>query len=188
MILIEIVGALLGFLYVLLEIKQKRLMWIVGAVSALFYIAIFLKSSLFASMILQLWYLGASFYGWIKWGRSTNHQSEEGVIVQMSSRRVIISLALSIVGVALTWALLKFFSNHPQPLADAFITSFSLLATYWVAHKFIYHWYIWIGVDLVAAILYLSQGLLPTALLYLIYCAIAVVGVLHWRKFKVLFE
>jgi nicotinamide riboside transporter PnuC len=37
-------------------------------------------------------------------------------------------------------------------------------------------------IDLVAAVLYLSQGLYPTALLFLLYAALAVRGYRAWRQ------
>ena len=37
----EVIGAVAGFLYVILEIRQKKAMWIVGGISALFYILLF---------------------------------------------------------------------------------------------------------------------------------------------------
>ena len=51
---IEIVGAITGFAYVNLEIRQKRAMWIVGALSALMYIIVFYMASLNAAALLQL--------------------------------------------------------------------------------------------------------------------------------------
>lgn len=186
--IIEIAGASLGFLFVLLEIRQHKMMWIVGGASALLYMALFYNSSLFASMALQLWYLGASFYGWFKWKKSFSSNEDERVTVEISRRRLLLSSIIAIIGIGVVWLFLKQFSEDPQPLVDALIASLSLLATYWVAHKFIYNWYLWIVVDLIAAVFYYSQGLLLTSLLYLLYSALAIVGLLHWRSFKVRFE
>ena len=82
------------------------------------------------------------------------------------------------------WYILAEFSSDPMPLLDAFIASISMLATYWVANRFIEHWILWIVVDILAVYMYLSQGLYATVLLYMAYTVSAVVGLYHWRKYK----
>ena len=47
----EVIGAVAGFLYVILEIRQKKAMWIVGGISALFYILLFFNASLSAVLL-----------------------------------------------------------------------------------------------------------------------------------------
>lgn len=181
----EIFGALSGFLYVVLEIKQNKYMWIVGGISALVYTIIFLNSALFASMGLQMWYVGASLYGWIMWRRqSESAGSEEPMTMQMSRRKIIFSSVVAFLGFFLLWYILAEFSSDPMPFLDAFIASVSMLATYWVANRFIQHWILWIVVDLLAAYMYLSQGLYATVFLYAVYTVSAIVGLYHWRKYK----
>lgn len=181
----EIFGALSGFLYVFLEIKQNRYMWIVGGVSALVYTIIFLNSALFASMGLQMWYVGASLYGWVKWrNQSQNIGSDEPLVAVLNKQKAIWSSILSLLGFFLLWFVLSRFSTDPMPGIDAFIASLSMLATYWVANKFIQHWMLWIVIDLFAAYMYFTQGLYITVLLYIAYTLAAVAGLYHWRKFR----
>lgn len=181
----EIFGALSGFLYVILEIKQNKYMWIVGGVSALVYTIIFLNSALFASMGLQMWYVGASLYGWIMWRRqSKSVGSEEPMTMRLSKRKAIYSSIVALFSFFILWYILAEFSSDPMPLLDAFIASISMLATYWVANRFIEHWILWIVVDILAVYMYLSQGLYATVLLYMAYTVSAIVGLYHWRKYK----
>ena len=63
-----------------------------------------------------------------------------------------------------------------MPYADAAIAWASVLTTWLVARKLIENWLYWIAIDLVAAALYWSQGLHATAVLYLLYAALAVRG------------
>ena len=79
----EIFGAVTGVIYVLLEIKQKRAMWIVGAVSALFYTLIFLNANLFAAMGLQIYFLFASAYGWWMWSRKNSKEEISEPIIEI---------------------------------------------------------------------------------------------------------
>ncbi len=180
----EVFGAATGLLYVILEIRQKRSMWIVGAISALIYMAVFFTSALYAAMGLQVYYLVVSVYGWQKWGiKSPDENSNREVVVGMKYNLLLISSLVSLVCYfGLTWVL-ENYTGDPNPRLDAFITTISMLATYWVTKKHIEHWFLWIIADALAVFLYIQQGLYATTALYVIYIAAAVAGYLHWRKF-----
>ncbi len=181
---IEIFGAATGLLYVVLEIKQKRWMWIVGAVSALIYMIVFFSSALYAAMGLQVYYLVVSVYGWKKWGgESSQENSSREAVVRMKYKFMSISFLVSLVCyVILVW-ILENYTEDPNPQLDALIAIISMLATYWVTRKHIQHWVLWIIADALAVFLYTQQGLYATTVLYVIYIVAAVVGYLHWRKF-----
>lgn len=181
----EIIGAAAGFLYVILEIRQKKTMWIVGGVSAIFYIALFFDASLYAAAALQLYYLWASFYGWFVWRKQSKSEGDDHpIVVNMPVKKVIISSMLALIGFFLVWYLLARFSSDPMPVSDASIAAISMLATYWVANRFIYHWLLWIVADIIAVYMYLTQELYATTGLYIIYTIAAIVGYIHWRKFR----
>ncbi len=181
----EIFGAVAGIIYVILEIKQKKLMWIVGAVSALFYTLIFLNANLFAAMGLQIYFLFASIYGLWMWSKkNSKEQISEPIVVKLSIKRAAISTALALAGFLLLWYILKNYSSDPMPATDAMIASLSMLATYWVTNRFIQHWHLWIAANVLAIYMYFSQGLYATTALYLIYIIAAIAGIFHWRKFR----
>lgn len=181
----EVFGALSGFLYVILEIRQNKYMWIVGGISALVYTVIFLNSALFASMGLQIWYVGASFYGWVMWRRQSEEAgSQEPMVMKLNKGKAIYSSIIALLGFFFLWFVLAKYSTDPMPGIDAFIASLSMLATYWVANRFTQHWMLWIVADLFAIYMYLSQELYATALLYVVFTLAAVAGLYHWRKFR----
>ncbi|MFA5769823.1 MAG: nicotinamide riboside transporter PnuC [Bacteroidales bacterium] len=76
-LILEIFGTVTGLLYVWLEIKHRRSMWIVGIVMSVCYIVVFGVEALYASMSLYVYYLGMSLYGWFKWGKKK--QQQEGL-------------------------------------------------------------------------------------------------------------
>ena len=186
---IEITGAISGFIYVVLEIRQKRAMWIVGALSALMYIIVFYSSSLHAAALLQIYYLIVSVYGWKRWGGGGDSSDNSGmnlnVTVKLPFKRAVYSIIAAFAGFIFVHYLLSNFSEDPYPYLDAFVAVLSMLATWWVSGKYIENWILWIIADLAAAILFFWQGLYATAILYVVYMIAAVVGFLHWRKFPV---
>ncbi len=68
------------------------------------------------------------------------------------------------------------------PFLDALTTSMSLAAQYMLTRKLIENWYLWIAVDMVYIGLYTSRALPLTAVLYAIFLAMCVVGLLEWRR------
>jgi nicotinamide mononucleotide transporter len=65
---------------------------------------------------------------------------------------------------------------------DSFITSLSIIATWMLARKIYEHWLLWIVVNSVAAVLFLSRGLYPTVILYVVYGIMSFVGLTAWKK------
>ena len=51
---IEYFGFITGLLYLYWEIRQNNLMWVVGILSAMAYIAVFAQSGLYAAMSFQV--------------------------------------------------------------------------------------------------------------------------------------
>ena len=187
-IIVEIFGALTGLLYVYLEIKQRRWMWIVGGISAIVYIYVFLVAGLYAMMAFQFYYVVISLYGWRQWGRSdTNRKggSESMQITVTMPRKVaIISGVVIFTATLLFWQLLGKIDSDPMPFADALVVVLSMVATYWVSKKYIEHWILWIFANTLSIYIYLLQQLYATMVLYIIFVIAAIVGFCEWRKFR----
>ena len=60
---IEIIGAVIGLIYLYLEYKASVYLWPVGVIMPLFYIYIFFFSKFYADMGINVYYLFASIYG-----------------------------------------------------------------------------------------------------------------------------
>lgn len=82
----------------------------------------------------------------------------------------------------LMWYVLSRYTDSPVPEWDSFITSLSIVATWMLARKIYEHWYLWIIVNLVSSILFITRGLYPTVILYVIYCVMSFSGLREWKK------
>ena len=80
------------------------------------------------------------------------------------------------------WLVLSKLTDSPVPEWDAFITSLSVVATWMLARKIYEHWYLWIIVNFVSAVLFMSRGLYPTVILYLVYGVMSFAGLIAWKK------
>ena len=67
MVWLEYFGVITGLLYLFLEIKQHKAMWVVGFLTSLVYVFVFLSAKIYADMGLQTYYVGISIYGFYQW-------------------------------------------------------------------------------------------------------------------------
>ena len=116
-------------------------------------------------------------------GPGVGSSESESLTVTRINRNTIISLSIVFILLFSTmWSLLDHFTDSPVPGWDSFITSLSVIATWMLARKIIEHWYLWMIVNAVAMILFLSRGLYPTAILYAVYFVMSFIGLKEWKK------
>jgi len=180
--LLEIAGVIFSLLYLWLSIRRNILLWPVGILSALLYIIVFYRSAFYADMSLNVYYFFISIYGWITWSAKNTEQKPGLRIRQTGSRLWILLSGISLVLFLAGGFILEKYTDSPVPYWDAFTTALSITATWMLTRKLIEHWLLWVIVDLVSLALYIYRGLYPTALLFLIYTIMAVVGYLEWKK------
>jgi nicotinamide mononucleotide transporter len=68
------------------------------------------------------------------------------------------------------------------PYPDAFTTAASLVAQWLLTRKKLDTWTFWIAVDVVAVGVYLRKELYVTAFLYGVFLAMAITGLIAWRR------
>lgn len=180
---IELLGAVLGFIYIFFSIRQSILTWPVGLLTSVLYVWVFFISKLYADMGLQLYYVFISIYGWYEW--LSGKQQNKSAGLKISSVNLRLGLWLAMTGLAIflvIWFILSRFTDSPVPMADAFATALSIVATWMLARKILEHWLVWIFVDAFSVGLFLYKNLLPTVILFVVYTVMAVVGYIEWRK------
>jgi nicotinamide mononucleotide transporter len=181
---IELIGVATSLVYLYFSVRQIIWLWPFGILSSALFIWIFFASKFYADMGLQVYYLAISIYGWIYWRRGgMRDETGRELMVSRISRRmtVLLSGIMMILFIGIVFVL-KFLTDSDVPWGDGFTTAASIVATWMLARKILEHWLVWIVVDLVAAALYFYKGLHPSAGLYMIYAAIAVLGFYKWKR------
>ena len=77
---------------------------------------------------------------------------------------------------------LESYTDSKLPYLDSFAALSSIVTTVMVARKILENWLYWIAIDAVSIYLYLSQDLYQTAILFVLYMLLAVMGYYEWRK------
>lgn len=199
-LILEIFGTVTGLLYVWLEIKHRRSMWIVGIVMSVCYIVVFGVEALYASMGLYVYYLGMSLYGWFKWGAQPQQKqpqqqqqqqlqpdpnpdpNQERKPVHIDVSTAWVAAGLLAVGFGGVWAVLRFLTDHPAPAMDAAITILNMVATWLLTRSIVEQWLLLVVANILAIILYAHTGLWFTTGLYLVYLGASVIGYINWRR------
>ena len=179
---IEVVGACLSFLYLILEVRQNWIMWIVGIFSSAFYIYIFLDAHLFANMGMNVYYTIMSVYGLYCWKFAKSKEGEKNEFHFISKNLAIRLSFITLLIFGLIYFILLRFPESEVPIADTLVASLSIVATWMTAKKIVECWYPWIFVNFFAIGLYAYQGLYPTAILFVFYGILSIVGLINWRK------
>lgn len=186
---IEITGAILSLIYLSLSIQQKVSLWFFGIVSSLFYIVIFFQSKLYADMSLQFYYVIISIYGWINWKKGLDENGEELSTNQLSKGLFLYLVIFTALLYIVYYLILSKFTDSTVPKIDSLVGALSVVGTWMLARKLIENWLVWIVVDAICIGLYIYKGLYPTAILFITYTLMAVVGYWEWkRNLKMLFE
>ena len=180
---IEVFGVVTGILYVILEVRQYRLLWPLGIATSATYIYVFFTGKFYADMGLQVYYVLISIYGWYYWSRGGERNARDELPVTRVTRRVAILLAAVF---AVTWAglwlVLDRYTDSPVPVGDSFTTALAVVATWMLTRKILEQWYLWMVANVVSILLYLYKGLYPTVILYAVYSGMSVYGYLEWKK------
>jgi nicotinamide mononucleotide transporter len=180
---IELLGAILGIIYVFFSIRQNILTWPVGLLTSVLYVWVFFDSKLYADMGLQMYYVAISIYGWYEWLRgNSSNKSEPLKVIRLTGHLALILASVSFVLFFLMWFILKNYTDSPVPFADSLATSLSIVATWMLARKILEHWLVWIFVDAFSIGLFWYKDLLPTVILFIVYTGMAVVGFIEWKK------
>lgn len=181
---LDILGTVIGLVYVYQEYKASIWLWITGIVMPVVYMFVYLDAGLYADFGIQVYYAVAAVYGLIVWkfGKKRGQQDDNMPITHV--RRKI--AAASVVLFAVAWAAIYFvlvrFTNSNVPVLDSFGNALSIVGLWWLARKYVEQWYVWIVVDAELAALYVYKDIPFTAGLYALYVVIAIAGYFKWRR------
>ena len=177
----EWIATALGIACVALAARRSIWTFPTAIVSvALLGIVVF-RARLYSDALLQLFFAAANLYGWINWRRARAHSGD--IPVHMLDTR---ARARWLGGITLCWlgwgSAMHVLTDAALPWWDAGIAAASVAAQLLMARRAIENWWLWIAVDLASVPLYLAKGLYPFAGLYLVYLALAVWGLIDWRR------
>lgn len=179
---VEIAGAVLGLIFLYLEIKENVWLWPVGLISSIFYVLVFFSAKLYAEMGLQVYYVAISIYGWYKWLRGKDASHHQLPIVRITATLAVkVALAIVLFYIVVAY-LLVCHSDSLVPYLDSVTASLSIVATWMLAKKILEQWWLWVIANFVSLCLLWWKGLYPSVVLYFFLTVMSVVGYFTWKK------
>jgi len=194
----EIIGNGFGLASALLGMWRKVAAWPVGIVGNVLLFTVFVgtaiggpfdtpqKLDLWGQAGRQIFFIIVSVYGWVRWYQYRKAHAGEGVGVRpkWAGARGRLQLLVGAAVLTLVFYFVLQALGSWGPLADAWILTGSILATYGMARGWVEFWLIWIAVDLVGVPLLLVAGYYPSAIMYIVYGGFCVVGFMTWLRIE----
>ena len=177
----EIAAVLLALIYLVLAIRENIACWLAAILSTSIYIVLMYQAGLYMESALQLFYIAMAVYGWYNWQRGVGPENKLLVSSWPLNRHVVPFVLILLLTLASGFALSRY-SDAAMPYIDSFTTWAAIVTTWMVAKKIIQNWHYWFVIDSVSVYLYVSRGLWLTALLFVLYLVLIVIGYRAWRK------
>lgn len=191
---LELIGSLAGGVAVWLAARTSLWSWPLGILNVVLFFFLFYQSELYPDMFLQIYYLVTNVVGWWRWANP--HTGEEDLkkelrVSLMTRSQIILSLSVAVFGTISLgmfasrlheWFPSVFSLPSAAPFQDSFITVVSIMAQYYMMHKKVECWIMWLLVDILATYVYFNRDLLVGSLLYFIFCGLAIFALWNWTR------
>jgi nicotinamide mononucleotide transporter len=174
----ECFGFMTGIICVWLTARRNILNFPFGIANAALLLLLFLDARLFADAGLQIMFIALGVRGWWQWSRHGELPPLPVTSADLSS--IVRHVAAGVAMTALLFGILAY-AKGSVPLFDALITAMSVVAQWLLNRKVIQNWYWWIAVDVISIPVYIHKDLYLIALLYGVFLAICVHGLMSWR-------
>src|SRR5687768_2347421 len=191
---LEFFGTLAGAIAVWLSAKANIWSWPIGIVNVVLFFFLFYHVPLYPDMFLQVFFFVTNLMGWWRWANpkpGEEDRKNELMVSYMDRRQFGFIMLIGVLGTYVfgTFAknLHEFFPTifslpSAFPYADSFVTVMSIVTTFLMIQKKVECWIIWIIVDVIATYLYFAKGIKFVGIEYLIFCFIALFGLLNWAR------
>ena len=177
----EIVAAILAIAYLILAMLEDIRWWVAWIISSLMYFFVMYSANLYMEALLQIFYIFIGLYGLYQW-RFKADKKDALKITTWSVKNHLIVIGALVFLTSLSGYVLMIYTAAASPFIDAFTTWGAIAASYLVAKKILENWFYWFVIDFVSVFLFISRELYPTALLFIVYLVLVVIGYSAWRK------
>lgn len=191
--IIEWIVVAFGISEVLLAKRNNIWLYPTGIVSILLGMFLLFRANLYAEIVLNVYYLIMSVYGWVIWKTRENHHHKE--VSWSTKTELILAILISVVGFGIFYfALIHlpehfvlngtdiYFTKSDVPFADAFVSAFAWAGMWLLARRRIENW-IFLNISNIVAVPLLFHKKLPLmACLTVFLFIVAIFGFIDWKK------
>ena len=198
LIYFEAIAVVFGLLSVYFSIRQNIWVYPTGIISTVLFIYIMYVFGLLGDMLINVYYTVMSVYGWILWARYSQDQIHVDVKKASKKDWQIGGLLFfgSLIFVGLVYYFKPYIDNQFSMdgvvlgmyhldwanYTDIATTSLFLVGMFFMAKRNIENWIFWIVADFICIPMMLYKGLGITAIQYIIFTVMAIIGYIEWKK------
>lgn len=168
---IENLAVLTSYICTLLVVFEKRINFLFAIVSTILFTLVFIEQKLFSSAILNVFFLFISIYGIYSWKHSK---------IDTKLNLIPIFFIITIVTI-IPYYYLMIYLNSSNTILDEAILFLSIFANLLMIKKVIWHWLIWIIVNIISIYVYYKSGLYVVAIQYMYFLINAFLGLYIWK-------
>lgn len=187
----EVVGNAFGLASAIFGMRRRVWAWPVGIVGNVLLFTVYVSGifdrpqehDLWGQAGRQVFFLLVSIYGWVRWqqARRRGGAGDGGAIrPRWATAHELRTMLVAAAVMMLVFPHILERLNSFDPLADSWILTGSILATYGMARGYVEFWCIWIAVDVVGVPLLYQAQYYPSAVMYVIYGLFCVWGFGQW--------
>lgn len=179
-LILEIAGTCFGVVQVLLSRKNNVHNYLFGIAGILIAILVYFDSKLYADIILSLYYLVMSIYGWFYWNFGKQKHAAPISFSDRNDYLKAILIAISCFVIMLYWL-----SNHTDsdvPVWDSLVAAFAWAGMWLMAKRKIENWLFLSVSNLIAIPLLIYKELWVYSGLTLFLLVVGLSGYFEWKK------
>ena len=176
----EILAVAFGIAYVLLAAKESLWTWLFAFLGTLIYTFLFWDGALVSSSLLNFYYMVMAVYGFILW-RGGKDEEELAISSYTLHKNITIIIGGLVISLLLGY-LSETYTEARFVYLDAFVLTFSVIATWMLANKILENWLYWMVIDSAAVFLYFKSEYYATVVLFVLYVILAFWGYYSWSK------
>lgn len=178
--LLQWLGTAFGITQVLLARKNNINNYLFGIISILIGIWVLYNSKLYADILLHLYYLSMSMYGWMYWKFGKQKSEVPITYANINQHLKAIGITIGCFIIMVYW--LKYHTNSDVPYWDAITTAFAWAGMWLMAKRHIENW-IYLNISNIITIpLLFYKGLYIYAGLTIFLFIVGTSGYFKWRQ------
>lgn len=178
--LYDVAGFVTGLINVWLTVRNDVWNWPWGILNSAIFLISFWLAGLYADSALQVLYVILGAYGWWAWLHGRN--SAPLPISRLGVRGWAGAAIATALMTAVFATVLADVMGSSVPLWDGVTTALSLVAQVLLTRRILENWLFWIAADAIYIPLYASKHLPLTSLLYVVFFALCIAGIVQWKR------
>lgn len=183
MSVLDIIGSVIGLVYIVSEYRASRWFWPSSLLMSAFYMVIYFNARCYANASICIYNFVVSVYGILVWrGIVQSRERAERPIGSCPVRLWPLFLGATALMSVGFYYLLGALGESSLPWIDGISSALTITGMWMLAQKYWQQWFCWMVVEPLMIVLCLLSGLYFSAAMYLVYEVFCVLGVVRWRR------